>query len=456
MSDTAATLQFLGAADTVTGSRYLVTAQQRRILVDCGLFQGYKVLRERNRAQFPIDPSSIDSVVVSHAHLDHSGYLPALVRDGFAGPIHVTHGTAELLGLLLLDSAHLLEEEAKFAARHGFSRHEHPQALYTVEDAERALERIVPVDFDHTVELGPELTATLVPAGHILGAAQVRIAHAGRTVHFSGDLGRTDDPLMRAPRALEPTDIVVCESTYGDRAHPAADPADELASVISRVASRGGVVIIPAFAVGRTQELLLHLARLRRAGRIPEVPVYLNSPMAKDATSLYRSHREENRISDGDFEDMYNLATIVTSVDDSKLLNLRGGPMIIISASGMLTGGRVLHHVVAYGDEPANAIVLSGFQAGGTRGAALAAGADHLRIFGKDVPIRAEVVQLQTMSAHADADGVLAWLGAVPTPPEMIYVTHGEPASADTLRARIRHELGWNARVPEQSETVQI
>ncbi|HQE47519.1 MAG TPA: MBL fold metallo-hydrolase RNA specificity domain-containing protein, partial [Rhodoglobus sp.] len=192
------------------------------------------------------------------------------------------------------------------------------------------------------------------------------------------------------------------------------------------------------------------------AGRIPEVPVYLNSPMAKDATSLYRSHREENRISDGDFEDMYNLATIVTSVDDSKLLNLRGGPMIIISASGMLTGGRVLHHVVAYGDDPANAIVLSGFQAGGTRGAALAAGADHLRIFGKDVPIRAEVVQLQTMSAHADADGVLAWLGAVPTPPEMIYVTHGEPASADTLRARIRHELGWNARVPEQSETVQI
>lgn len=459
--DAVMSMQFWGAAGTVTGSRTIVEVAGRRILVDCGLFQGYKALRQRNRAQFPVDPASIDAVVLSHAHLDHSGYLPALVRDGFRGPVYATSGTAELLGLLLPDSAYLLEEEARYASRAGYSRHEHPTALYTLADAERALESIVTRRFDDAFDLGERrapvgATAEFIPAGHILGAAQVRISAGGRVLHFSGDLGRANDPLMLPPRPLETADVLVCESTYGDRAHPTTSPEDELAPIITRVAGRGGVVIIPAFAVGRSQALLLHLARLRRRGAIPRVPIYLNSPMAADATALYRAHPEEHRVTDEDYADMYELATMVRTVDDSKLLNLRGGPMIIISASGMLAGGRVLHHVLAYGGDPQNAILLTGYQAGGTRGAALAAGEDHLRIFGRDIPIRAEVVQLLSMSAHADADGILDWMRGATPPPSQVYLAHGELDAAEELRRRIKHELGWNAWVAEHGQTVSV
>lgn len=452
-------VQFVGAAGTVTGSRTIVEVGGRRILVDCGLFQGYKQLRLRNRAPFPVPPDSIDAVVLTHAHLDHSGYLPALVRDGYSGPIHCTRGTAELLGLLLPDSAYLAEEEAKHAARKGYSKHANPTPLYTVADAERALERVVAHPIDATLDLGDGRTAVqarFVPAGHILGAAQVRLTAGGRTVHFSGDLGRPDDALMHPAAPLEPADLVIVESTYGDRAHPDIDPASELGPVISRVAARGGVVIIPAFAVGRAQALLLNLARLRRSGAIPGIPVYLNSPMAVDATAMYRAHREELRIDDADYDNMADLATLVRTVDESKALNLRGGPMIIISASGMLTGGRVLHHILAYGDDPANAILLTGYQAAGTRGASLAAGDDHLRIFGRDIPIRAEVVQLASMSAHADADDIIAWLRPGVSVASRIVLNHGEPGAADALRRRIADELGVEARVAEQGETLEV
>lgn len=452
-------LQFYGAAETVTGSRTLVEAGSRRVLVDCGLFQGYKMLRLRNRAPFPVAPSSIDEVVLTHAHLDHSGYLPALVRDGYAGAIHTTPGTAELLGLLLPDSAHLLEEEAEHARRKGYSRHEHPTPLYTAADAELALERVTTHPTDAPVPLGPGRdapTATFVPAGHILGAAQVRLQHGGRTVHFSGDLGRQDDPLMMPPRALEPADLVVVESTYGDRTHPTIDPEVELGTVLDRVLRRGGVAVVPAFAVGRAQALLLHLARLRRRGAIPDVPIFLNSPMAVDATGMYRAHRDQLRISDDDYDAMREVARMVRTVDDSKLLNLRGGPMIIISASGMLTGGRVLHHVIAYGDDPANAILLTGYQAAGTRGAALAAGEDHVRIFGRERPIRAEVVQLTSMSAHADAVAVIAWLRSGLGPSTRIVLNHGEPEALDRLRRRIADELGRTAIVAEQGMTLEV
>lgn len=452
-------LQFFGAAGTVTGSRTIVEVGGRRILVDCGLFQGYKNLRLRNRAPSPVPPDSIDAVVLTHAHLDHSGYLPALVRDGYRGPIHCTRGTAELLGLLLPDSAYLAEEEAKHAAQKGYSKHANPTPLYTVADAERALERVVAHPLGATVELGDGRTpvqARFVPAGHILGAAQLRLTAGGRTVHFSGDLGRPDDALMRPPVPLEPADLVVVESTYGDRAHPEVSPEDELGPVVARVTRRGGVVVIPAFAVGRAQALLLHLARLRRAGEIPAVPVYLNSPMAVDATALYRAHREEMTIDDSDYDDMHELATLVRTVDESKLLNLRGGPMIIISASGMLTGGRVLHHVVAYGDDPANAILLTGYQAAGTRGASLAAGEDHLRIFGRDIPIRAEVVQLTSMSAHADADDIMAWLRPGTAATTRIVLNHGEPAAAEALRRRIADELHIEALVAEQGQSLDV
>ena len=450
------TLQFLGAAGTVTGSRYLIEAAGRRILIDCGLFQGYKQLRERNRAAFPVAPESIDTVLLTHAHLDHSGYLPALVRDGFRGRVYCTPATRELCALLLPDSAHLLEEEAKYARKKGFSRHANPMPLYTSEDAKRALRRLDARDFDKEIELGPGIRARLLPAGHLLGAAQIRVDIDGTIVHFSGDLGRTHDPLMRPPLPLAQADVLICESTYGNRNHPRVDAEAELAPVIRRVAARGGVIVIPAFAVGRAQGLMLHIARLRQRGEIPAVPVFLNSPMAIEATDLYHRHHDEHHVTRAECLAMYELATMVHTVEESKALNRRRGPMIILSASGMLTGGRVLHHVEAFGPDPRNAILLSGYQAGGTRGAALASGAQHLRMFGREVPVRAEVVTLQSLSGHADADEILTWMRGADRVPRTTYITHGEPDAADTLRARIKHELGWSARVPEQLERVLL
>lgn len=453
---TAPTLQFLGAAGTVTGSRYLVEADGRRILIDCGLFQGYKQLRERNWAPFPVEPATIDAVVLTHAHLDHSGYLPALVKQGFKGAIHCTAATRDLCGLLLPDSAHLLEEQAEYAARKGFSKHAVPKPLYTERDAQLALRKLAAHDYDTDVDIAPGITARFHPAGHILGAAHVSLNAGGRRFHFSGDIGRSIDPMMKPPSPLPACDVLVCESTYGDRKHPVIDPEAELAPVLRRVLGRHGVVVIPAFAVGRAQALLLNIARLRQRGEIPDVPVYLNSPMAVNATHIYHAHHDEHRVTDAECAAMFDIATFVNSVEESKALNRRKGAMIIISASGMATGGRVLHHLEAFGPFEKNAILLAGYQAGGTRGAQLAAGAKHVRMFGREVPIRAEVVQLQAFSGHADADEMLAWMRTAPTTPSRVYVTHGEPAAADTLRGRIEHELGWPARVPEQLEKVTV
>ncbi|GEP48819.1 MBL fold metallo-hydrolase [Microbacterium saccharophilum] len=450
------TLSFFGAADSVTGSRYLVQNGSFRMLVDCGLFQGFKVLRERNRAPFPVRPDSVDAVVVSHAHLDHSGYLPALVRDGFAGRIYASEGTLELCRIMLPDSGHLLEEEARFAAKHLWSSHADPRPLYTEADAQRALDRFEILPEGEERSLGPGVAVRLVPAGHILGATGVRLRVSDRLVHFTGDLGRSDDPLMRPPHPFEPADVLVTESTYGDRHHGEVDPERVLGDVVRRVVRRGGVVLIPAFAVGRTETVLLHLSRLRERGEIPDVPIFLNSPMAVSVADVYSRHPDQHRLSPSDVRRLYELATPVHTVDESKLLNLRGGPMIIISASGMLTGGRILHHLTAYGPDPRNAVVLTGFQAGGTRGSALLGGATDVRIFGRDVPIRAEVVSIDTMSAHADAEGILTWMRATASPPRVVYVTHGEPAAADALRARIKRELGWNVRVPEHLATVGL
>ncbi len=440
----------------MTGSRYLVNAGTTRVLVDCGLFQGYKQLRDRNRLPFPVDPASIDAVILTHAHLDHCGYLPALVRDGFAGPIYSTSGTAELSSLVLRDSGHLLEEEARYAQKRGSSRHSIPQPVYTVKDAERSLKSFRLKGFDEEFDLGPDVRASLVPAGHILGAAQVELTVGATRVHFTGDLGRAGDPLMRAPRRLGAVDVLVTESTYGNRTHPKTDPDTTLGEIVTRVAKRGGVVLIPSFAVGRAETLLLHLSRLRASAAIPDIPVFLNSPMAVDASLIYQRHQSEHRISAAEFESMYSIATLVRTVDDSKLLNLRGGPMVIISASGMIEGGRILHHIDAYGSDPRNAIVLSGFQAGGTRGARLARGERSLRIFGRDVPITAEVIQLESLSAHADSDELIEWMGAADHPPRMTYITHGEPDAADDLRVRIKRSLGWQARVPDYLERVDL
>lgn len=451
-----ATLQFLGGADTVTGSRFLVETRSARVLVDCGMFQGLKVLRERNRARFPVPPRSIDAVILTHAHLDHTGYVPALVRDGFRGRVYATPGTTDLAAIMLPDSGYLAEEEARRAARYGYSKHARPRPLYTAVDAVRALEGFVRVGFDAPRDLGNGIRFTFLPAGHILGAAGVRLEVDGRSVRFTGDLGRGHDPLMHPPRPLEPTDVLVTESTYGDRLHPEADPGDVLADVVTRTAKRGGVVLIPAFAVGRTETVLYHLAQLLDAGRIPDIPVYLNSPMAIDAAAIYQRYPEEHRLDERELRRMYGLATLVRDPDESRLLNLRGGPMVILSASGMLTGGRILHHVVAYGSDRRNAIVLTGYQAVGTRGSALLSGAESLRIFGADVPIQAEVVSIDGMSAHADADELFRWISAVPRPPGVVYPVHGERVASDALRARLQRTLGWRVRAPEHLERVRI
>ena len=456
LKDTRPTLRFLGAAGTVTGSRYLVEIGGRRILIDCGLFQGFKTLRDRNRKPFPVRPSTIDTVLLTHAHLDHSGYLPALIRSGYRGKVLCTAATMELCGLILPDSGHIQEEEARFARKHGFSKHKDPTPLYSLADAEAALERLRPVPFADVVDLGDGIRAEFIPAGHLLGAAQIRLSLPGTTLLFSGDLGRQNDALMRPPAPFAGADVLICESTYGNRRHAEINAEDELQPVLKRVLGRGGTVLIPAFAVGRAQGIMYHIARLQKRGDIPYVPFYLNSPMAIDATEIYHSHHEEHHVSWEDCLAMFKIAERVNSVAESKKLNTRYGPMIIVSASGMLTGGRILHHLASFGGDPKNAILLSWFQAGGTRGAALASGADHLRMFGRDFPIRAEVIQLEAFSGHADAEELLSWMHTADRPPRMTYVTHGEPSASDRLRWRIEHELGWNARAPEHLETIRL
>ncbi|MFD0737879.1 MBL fold metallo-hydrolase RNA specificity domain-containing protein [Lysobacter koreensis] len=449
-------LQFLGANATVTGSRYLVQAGNRRILVDCGLFQGYKSLRLRNWAPFPVDPGSIDAVVLTHAHLDHSGYLPRLVRSGFSGQVWGTHATVSLCGILLPDSGRLLEEEASYANRKGTSKHHPAEPLYSQSDAQHCLRRLRGVGFGQAFEPVPGVQASLRMQGHILGAAAVTLEYQGTRITFSGDLGRPHDPVMLAPVAPADSDWIVSESTYGDRRHPATALVQELREVLRRVAARAGVVVIPAFAVGRAQLLLHVIAQLQASGEVPVVPVFLNSPMATDVTALYRQYPDLHRLDAAALDAVQRTTQIVSSVEQSKALNRRKGPMVIVSASGMATGGRVLHHLIAFAPDPRNAIVLCGFQAGGTRGASLAAGARSLRIYGQDVAVNAEVVPLSAASAHADADEVLDWLRTAPRAPRTVFVTHGEPDAADALRLRIERELGWHAHVPEYLEQVDL
>jgi metallo-beta-lactamase family protein len=450
-------LQFLGAAGTVTGSKYLVRAGEAQVLVDCGLFQGFKPLRLRNWADPPFDPKAISAVVLTHAHIDHSGYLPLLVRKGFRGRVYASEATAELCRILLPDSARLAEEDAERANRRGYSKHKPALPLYTERDAEAALRHFVTVPFAHDFEPASGMRVRLTPAGHILGASSVRVSDGRVALVFSGDLGRQHDTIMKAPEAVARADFLVVESTYGDRKHEATDADGELADVIVRTVKRGGTVVIPAFAVGRTQALLLAITQLKAKKRIPpELPVYLNSPMAEDATAIYRRFRVQHRLSDKECEAMCRAATIVTSIEQSKKLNLSREAKVLIAGSGMATGGRVVHHIAAFGPHPENAIVFAGFQAGGTRGAAMLAGAREVKIHGDYVPIRAEVVAIGNLSAHADADEIMEWLKAFEKPPRRTFVTHGEPAAADALRLRIQDELGWNAHVPEHLERVDL
>lgn len=449
-------ITFWGAAETVTGSRFVVDTASARVLVDCGMFQGLKRLREMNWNPFPVDPASLDAVVLSHAHIDHSGYLPALVRHGFRGRIWCTRATAELAHILLLDAAHIQEEDARYANKRRSTRHDPALPLFTRIDAEQAIQRLRIHDGGGSFEPAPGVEARFSPAGHILGAASVWLSDGSRSVLFSGDLGRRNDAIMLPPAAPIAADHIVVESTYGNRLHLDDDPEAVLAEVISTTARRGGIVLIPVFAVGRAQLVLHLLARLRRDGRIPAVPTFLNSPMAVNVTELFLNSRAEHRLNGHQVAELCEGVELVRGVEESKQLTSRRGPMVVLSASGMITGGRVLHHLFQVAPDHRSTIVLVGYQAAGTRGEALLNGAASLRVFGEDIPVRAKVVLLDGLSAHADADELMAWLGSAPTPPTAVSVVHGEPSAADTLRRRIAHELGWRANVPQAGETVTV
>lgn len=449
-------ITFLGATGTVTGSKYLITSGSKKMLVDCGLFQGFKQLRLRNWEPLPVAPSTIDAVILTHAHLDHSGYLPVFIRNGFTGKVYCSRATRDLCHILLPDSGYLQEEEAKYANKHKYSKHSPALPLYTRQEAEESLQRFRPVDFEHEMELGDGMTVRLSPAGHILGAAFAWITQGRHTVLFSGDLGRPNDLIMSAPTVIRKTDYLVVESTYGDRTHVQTDPLSALAEVIHRTVQRGGIVLIPSFAVGRAQAILYAIHRLKSAGAIPDIPVYLNSPMAAEATAIYCDHRSEHRLTPSECEAMCRVAHMVNSVEESKRLNTIRTPMILISASGMATGGRVLHHLAAFAPDPRNTILFVGFQAGGTRGEALVNGAKSVKIHGAYIPVGAEVVKQDHLSAHADASEIMDWLSRFEAPPKMTFITHGEPRAADALRRRIEEQLRWPCRVPDYNDRFSV
>lgn len=449
-------LAFHGAADCVTGSRHRVDIGGQRILLDCGLFQGYKVLRERNWAPPARELIEADAVVLSHAHLDHSGWLPALVKHGFKGRILASPATRDLAEVLLLDSAHLQEEDARRANRYGFSRHAKALPLYTKADARRAIQRITPLATGRPLRLG-KLEVRLDPAGHLLGACTVRLSASGESLLFSGDLGRNDDLLMPPPQPPQAADVLLIESTYGDRLHPPEDPMARLGAIVRDTVGRGGSVLLPSFAVGRAQALLLVLQRLRARGEIPaQLPIFLNSPMAIEATALYRQHGRLLGVKPREVQTLCDGVRMVATAQQSMRLVRARYPAIIISASGMATGGRVLHHLKAMAPDPRHHIVFAGFQVGGTRGAHMLGGASEIKIHGEQVPVRASVSQIEGFSGHADADGLMRWMRQMPQAPRHTFVVHGEPNASDTLRARIKREFGWPVQVPQHGEQVDL
>lgn len=459
-----ATLHLLGAAGTVTGSRFLLDTGRSRVLVDCGLFQGRKDLRLRNWAPFPVDPASIDAVVLTHAHLDHIGYLPALARDGFRGPVWCTQSTATLARILLADSAHLQEEEAAYANRKGFSKHRPALPLYTGEDAEAALELLRPVGYGETTSVADDVQATLRPAGHILGSATVtlQVGATGPTLLFTGDLGRPQHPLLVPPAPPLPADVVVTEATYGDRSHGDDGEALEvLATNVTRTVARGGTVIIPAFAVDRTEVVLVALARLAAQGLIPHLPIHVDSPMALAVLDVYRDaiDRRSPEIRpevDAHVFEQAGILREIATVEESRALNDAAYPSIIVSASGMASGGRVLHHLAHRLPDPRATVLFVGFQAPGTRGQALVDGAPSVRMHGRDVPVRADIVHVGGFSVHADGGELIDWLGTMASPPQEVLVVHGETEPLAAMRDRITGELGWPATVPAQLDAHPI
>ena len=463
-----AKLTFLGAAGCVTGSKYLVEAAGKRLLVDCGLFQGTDDLKERNWKPLPVDPKTISYVVLTHAHLDHTGWLPVLVRDGFSGPIYANPATIELTGILLKDSGHLQEEETAHAQTHKWSKHAQPRALYTAADVDPVLRLLRPMPRSGAFELSPEFHFESYDAGHILGSSslELTITENGKkiVVVFSGDVGRYGQPILNDPKtpAAQNVDVLLCESTYGDREHEAGDPMQLLADVVNRVVKRGGSIVMPAFAIGRTQTFMYYLKQLENLQRIPKVPVYVDSPMALSATDLYLKHKEDHDLqfsrdeqNGGDPLNVHEFH-LARSVEDSKKINDVKTPCIIISASGMVTGGRVLHHLANRLSDSRNCVILGGFQAEGTRGRALLEGAKSLSLFGRIVPVCAEIVEMGQFSAHAGRSELLRWMTGFQAPPKQVYLTHGEPEAAQSLQQAIVEKFRWKAAVARYLDTVEL
>jgi len=446
-------LTFLGGTGSITGARYLLDSRECGVLVDCGLYKGFKNLRRRNHS--PLPTRRLDAIVLTHAHLDHSGHLPRVVRDGYRGPIYCTPGTAALCGLLLPDSAATQLHDAAFANKKGYGKHHPAEPLYTAEDVARTLDMLRPVEFGERFGLPDGLHGKFTRSGHILGAASLCVDDGARRVLFSGDLGREQDIMMAPPEPRPPADVVVLESTYGGRQHDGDDPAEVVADLIRRTAARGGTVLIPAFAVGRTQALLVLLYQLRRARKIPEIPIFVDSPMATSTIDIHAAHAKDHRLSRETCEAAFAIAEYVRDVDASHALDKRSEPAIIIASAGMATSGRILHHLKRFAPDPNSAILLAGQLASGTRGGALAAGADTLKIHGRHVQVSAEVAHLDMLSAHADQEELLGWLEHGDAP-RHTYLVHGEPSASDALRHTIEEQLRWPVSVPDYRDTIDI
>ncbi|MGE0101804.1 MAG: MBL fold metallo-hydrolase RNA specificity domain-containing protein [Blastocatellales bacterium] len=460
-------IQFLGATHTVTGSKHLVQVDGYRTLVDCGLFQGLKQLRMRNWDPFPINPASINSVILTHAHIDHTGYLPRLVWEGFSGPVYATPATVELARIMLPDSARLQEEEAAYANKVGSTRHSPALPLYTEKDAESALKLFDSVNYHKSVRLTPKLSFEFVTAGHILGSCFVRMRIKDddgeeKTILLTGDIGRYNEPIVRDPAPVEEADYIVLESTYGDRRHPDFDVKAKLAEIINETSRRGGHILIPAFAVGRTQHLLYLIRELEESGEIPIMPVVVDSPMAVSATKLYLRHREEHDLEMKDLVDEQRNPmatrrfTLARTVQESKSITASEEPTIVISASGMATGGRILHHLMRRLPDERNTVVFVGFQAEGTRGRRLIDGEDEVRIFGQMVPVRARIERLENLSAHADYEEILRWLSGFKRPPRKVFLVHGESGAMNALKQKITEKFGWSVQIPDYLEKFNL
>lgn len=449
-------LSFLGATGTVTGSKYLLETRGKRILIDCGLFQGLKELRLRNWASLPIDPASIDAVLLTHAHLDHSGYLPLLVRNGFAGPVYCTQATADLCSILLPDSGHIHEEDASRANRYGYTKHHPALPLYSEKDAWLALDQFKPLEFSKQYHIDKKIYFRFEPVGHILGASYIRIDDGSLSITFSGDLGRYQDPVMRSPSPLQDTDYLVVESTYGDRLHEANDLQNNLGQIINETSSKGGSVIIPAFAVGRAQAILYHIYKLKERGVIADLPVYLDSPMSIKATDVFCKNHRLHKLNEEEAYKVCNAVKQVSTVEESKRIDHSPYPSIIVSASGMATGGRVLHHLKVFLRDHRNTVLFAGFQANATRGRKMLEGAETIKIHGEHIPVKARIANLEGISAHADYKEVMQWLETMKARPSKVFVTHGEEQAALAMATRLREEFGWDVEVPEYLDSVNL